>query len=388
MGTIPPPIATPAPHTSLRSARFRLFVLCTMVLATFLCVHTTVAQPDTRTYIYAPSPDWEPLDYFNFRDEHTGILADFVTRMELQTGLQIQRIQLNTWTEILDSLQTGGAHLSIGIHPTPARETYLNFTDPFLTIPMVILTRRSAPIRTKTELNNSTVAVVRNYASTEYLMQTLPDATWIPVEDELSAMIQTAYGQADAMMTDVLTAGYLIRRYGIQNLVLGPESDFEWKLAIGVVKSEPELFDVLSSYVDALPDDYDQMLLRSPMEITLSEAPGFWELHYKLVIGAFALIIVALAMFLGLNRRLNQLVKRQVGEIEQQNEKLREIAWLQSHELRGPLCLMSTILINLKDHEGCDGETREMLSHIEQSIHEIDTVIHTIVRKTDRLDLE
>lgn len=346
------------------------------------------AQNSERTFIYAPSPNWEPLDYFNFRDEHAGILADFVTQMELQTGIRLERIQLGSWSEILDSLQTGGAQITIGIHRTPSREAFLYFSDPFLTIPMVILTKRDARIRRSTDLNHKRLVVVRGYASSEYLMNTYPNATFIMVEDELSAMIQTAYGDADAMLIDIFTASHLMNRYGIRNLVLGPEPDFEWRLHVGVVKSEPELFALVRDYVSGLPSDYDQVLLRSPFQVNFSEPPGFWEQYQNFVIGAFVVIVVILLFFWVLNRRLHVLVRQQVGEIELQNERLREIAWLQSHELRGPLCRMATIVQTLREHDGCDEETKVMLGHIDTSIKEIDQVIHTIVSKTDRLNLD
>lgn len=344
--------------------------------------------PEGRTFIYAPSPNWEPLDYFNFRDEHSGILAGFVTRMEMQTGIHLERIQLGSWSEILDSLEAGAAHISIGIHRTSTREAFLNFTDPFLTIPMVMLTKRDARIRKNGDLNENTLAVVRSYASSEYLMERYPNARFIQVDDELTAMIQTAYGEADAMLVDVFTAGYLMNRYGITNLALGPETDFAWRLHIGVVKSEPELFDILQEYVASLPGEYDQLLLQSPIDVAFSEPTGFWDIYQRLIIGVFVLIVLALIVFWGLNRRLNLLVAEQVGEIEFQNKKLKEIAWLQSHELRGPLCRISSIISSLKEHKNCDSETKEMLEHMEKSVGEIDAVIHTIVRKTDRLDLD
>jgi ABC-type amino acid transport substrate-binding protein len=371
-----------------RKHRIQLILLVLSLLSISSVCAGTIDAVEGRTFVYAPSPNWEPLDYFNFRDEHTGILADLVTQMELQTGIAFKRIQLGGWSEILDSLQTGGVQITIGVHRTPSREEFLLFTDPFLTIPMVILTKRESRIRRHADLNQKTLAVVRDYASSEYLINAFPDATFMEVEDELAAMIQTAYGNADALLIDVFTAGYLMNRYEIRNLVLGPDTDFEWRLHVGVIRTEPELYALAQEFVTGLPADYDQILLRSPHHVTFSEPPGFWELYNRFIIGVFVLIMLALVLFWVLNRRLNLLVNRQVGEIEGQNAKLREIAWLQSHELRGPLCRMSTILTSLKDQEGGDAETKEILELMEKSIDEIDLVIHTIVRKTNRLDLD
>lgn len=367
-------------------------------LAFFICLAISIpaaaslgAQHNagqTDRIIYAPVPDWSPIDYINFRGEHVGTLADFVAHIELVTGLEFDRFHLETWSDILDSLQTGAVDVTVGIHRTPSREAFLNFTEPFLTIPMVILVRDDSGFRYDSNIDDMRLAVVRNYASTEFLQNNFPNSIYLTVEDELTAMIHTAYGTTDGLMIDVFTANHFIQRYGISNLRLGPAIDFDWELRIGVVKSNPELFEILQAAVAELPADFDQSLLRSPFDFVLAEQPGVWATYQNSIISVALLVGLILIVILLLNYRLKKLVSEQVGEIEQQNAKLREIAWMQSHELRSPLCRMSTIIESLQDHEGCDDETRELISYLQQSADDMDNAIREIVRKTENLQLE
>ena len=73
--------------------------------------------------------------------------------------------------------------------------------------------------------------------------------------------------------------------------------------------------------------------------------------------------------------------------LEEQNKKLREIAWSQSHELRGPLSRILG-LVDLIEKRGADEiENPEILGYLEQSAKELDEVIHRIVRMSHDIDL-
>lgn len=73
--------------------------------------------------------------------------------------------------------------------------------------------------------------------------------------------------------------------------------------------------------------------------------------------------------------------------LEEQNKKLREIAWSQSHELRGPLSRILG-LVDLVEKSGADEiENPEILGYLKQSSKELDEVIHRIVRLSNDIDL-
>ncbi len=75
-----------------------------------------------------------------------------------------------------------------------------------------------------------------------------------------------------------------------------------------------------------------------------------------------------------------------VMRISQQNERLREIAWIQSHVVRAPLAtLMGLVdLMRIREKEGIDEQT--LIADIEMTARKLDEVIHTIVRKSEMVD--
>jgi PAS domain S-box-containing protein len=67
-----------------------------------------------------------------------------------------------------------------------------------------------------------------------------------------------------------------------------------------------------------------------------------------------------------------------INEIEQQNEKLREISWIQSHVVRAPLARLMGLVSLLKDGRNDGEEKQKMLEYILISSRELDDVIGEI----------
>ena len=69
-----------------------------------------------------------------------------------------------------------------------------------------------------------------------------------------------------------------------------------------------------------------------------------------------------------------------INEIESQNTKLKDIAWIQSHIVRAPLTNILG-LIKLINETNSVNDT-ELLNHLNQSVLELDNSINEIVNKT------
>ena len=71
-----------------------------------------------------------------------------------------------------------------------------------------------------------------------------------------------------------------------------------------------------------------------------------------------------------------------INEIEDQNKRLKEIAWVQSHVVRAPLARIMALIDLLKDHDLTEKEREEMHENIITSANEMDKIIKDITLKT------
>ncbi|WP_276373665.1 PAS domain S-box protein [Chryseolinea sp. H1M3-3] len=72
-----------------------------------------------------------------------------------------------------------------------------------------------------------------------------------------------------------------------------------------------------------------------------------------------------------------------IQAIEDQNERLKEIAWTQSHVVRAPLARIMGLIEILPKYESYEQIPKEVLHYILSSAHELDHIIRDIVLKTE-----
>src|SRR5690606_9830855 len=71
--------------------------------------------------------------------------------------------------------------------------------------------------------------------------------------------------------------------------------------------------------------------------------------------------------------------------LEQQNQRLREISWIQSHVVRAPLARIMGLSKVLSENTSDEIMLKELLSHMDHSASELDNIIRDIISKTDKL---
>jgi len=77
--------------------------------------------------------------------------------------------------------------------------------------------------------------------------------------------------------------------------------------------------------------------------------------------------------------------KLQTHALETQNQKLMEIAWVQSHEVRAPLARLMGLVQLLSRYSDGEIVVKDSLHQILQSANELDEIIRKIVRKTEEI---
>lgn len=79
--------------------------------------------------------------------------------------------------------------------------------------------------------------------------------------------------------------------------------------------------------------------------------------------------------------------KKDQLQISEQNKKLKEIAWQQSHEVRSPVVNLLGITEQLNDNENLTKEDKEMLFNaITFEIKRLDVIIKSIIEKTNSIN--
>lgn len=86
-----------------------------------------------------------PFQYVNDEGELAGMTADYIQILEERLGVRME-VHLNLpWSDVLEKARLHELDLISCAARTAERETYLSFTHPYLSFPMVIISRKEGP---------------------------------------------------------------------------------------------------------------------------------------------------------------------------------------------------------------------------------------------------
>ena len=87
--------------------------------------------------------------------------------------------------------------------------------------------------------------------------------------------------------------------------------------------------------------------------------------------------------FISIGRDVTERVKN-VEAIREQNQKLRDIAWIQSHDVRGPLARIKGLVNLLSANSHSENET-QLIDYLRASSNELDDVLRKIMTKAEEV---
>jgi signal transduction histidine kinase/ABC-type amino acid transport substrate-binding protein/ActR/RegA family two-component response regulator len=267
---------------------------------------------------------YPPFVFLDSNHQPTGLAHDYLRLLESKLGIQFNQKRFSSLEAILTQAHRGKVHIVNAITKTPSRSTFLNFTDPFVLVPNVIIVRKENlnPMR-ETDLSGIKVSLVKSYAVTEYLTNKCAGLVPDLVADDLMGLLNVSFGRSDAAVIDLATASYLISQKGITNLRVAGEVAFGIQLSIGTPTSEPLLHHILQKGVGSITDDERQAIrdrwINKSSQGLLS-APGFW-------VATGSLLFISLAVIAGIlawNRILRREVTLRTTALATEKEFLRE----------------------------------------------------------------
>ncbi|MFT5700450.1 MAG: PAS domain S-box-containing protein [Desulforhopalus sp.] len=259
-----------------------------------------------------------PPNAFHDSDgSYKGLLIDFLVEIEKEIGITFVFHNFSQWNDLIEYSKTNNGFVIIGIAATEDRKNYLSFTDPFIKVPYVIVSKRSSTIETTTDLIGKKICTVANYAINDFLAEKFPTLKISPVADNTEGLQGVSAGIFDAMVLNQMYASFIIEDQGITNLKIAGESGYLNRLSAAASTQDPILSGILEKAVDQL----------SPRTRRLLYQKWLGQSHDTVsrtlltsLLGIILCITTLLAIFWGWNISLKKTVKKRTRDIIQSRE--------------------------------------------------------------------
>ena len=333
-------------------------------------------------------PNWMPFEKIE-NNKHIGIAADYIKIIENKIKTPIVLIPTKTWSESIEKGKKRECDIFSLVMTTPEREKYLNFTKPFLNIPVVLASNINAPfIDNINQIKHEKLAIVKDYAYAEIFKIKFPNINFIDVVNVKEGLKKVEKGEVFGFIGSLATVGYEIQNNYIGQLKITGKFDETLDLAIASRNDEAILNTILSKAIEDIPSIQRQEILNKWISINYPK-----EVDYKLLIPItiflFILVLIYRQYLLKkLNKKLLDKVKLEIQKNEEKNRILIQQSRMASmgemleniaHQWRQPLSTISVCATGMevkkKYNTLDDEEFFKSINHIKKSTQYLSNTI-------------
>jgi len=273
-----------------------------------------------------------PYDGRGDSGEHVGMASDYMQIFSERIGIPISIYDTQNWHETLEAIKARKCDVIPLAKSIANRESYLDFTTPYVTFPYVVATKTSETFVDGFAVKEGAVfSVVRSQAVVSDLRQYYPQINLIEVPDVAAGLRAVEDGRAFGYIG---VAGIIIHSFQkaeLTDIKIAGKLPVGYALGVATRNDEPQLHDIFQMAVDSLTSADHHRIQDKWLAVQVERVTDYTLLWF--VLGSSTVIVV---LFVYWNRKLRQARQRAeyasfhldaaLTQLETQNKALEELS--------------------------------------------------------------
>ncbi len=238
-------------------------------------------------------PNWMPLEMLH-NGKHVGMTSDYMQLVQQRAGISIELIKTETWAESIEFARQRKCDIFSLAMATPERKLYMNFTKPYLNMPLVLVSTLDTNFYLNVDMiRNKSIGIVKGYAYGEILRAKYPNMKLVYVESMADGLKKVENKELFGFIGTLATLAYQIQREYFGSLKIAGKFEEEWKLGIGVRNDEPFLLSIMEKAIDSIDINEHQAILNRWISIKYDK-----KINYKRIFQSLAFVFLLFMFFL------------------------------------------------------------------------------------------
>lgn len=282
-----------------------------------------------RTIRIAGPKAFPPFYHYEKNGTVRGMSSDYIHLIFNYLDIQPDIRSSAEWTQVLKEAEERKIDLISCSAKTIERELYLRFTEPYLSFPLVIITKTDAPfIGGLDDLHGKKVALIKGAAAYDWIRHDKIKVIPYFVKTPLDGLKTISLGHAEAHIDNLAAATYLIQKHGLTNLkIAAPAFHENYNLYIAVRKDWPELVSIINKIFAAITPQQHAAIRNRWLSVKYEYGIRKTDV-IKWILGISLIAITLLAVILMWNRRLNREIherKRAEKDLQESEKRFRNL---------------------------------------------------------------
>ena len=272
-------------------------------------------------------PNWLPLEKIE-NNEHIGITSDFFKLISQMIETPIRLVETKEWTESLEKIKRRECDILSLAEKTPSREKYLNFTKPYFSAPLVIVTKVGVPfVDNLNSIKEKSLAIVKDYSMEELLKNKYPGINLIEVKSIYEGLAYVQQDKVSGFLDNSLVINYEIQKNNMKDIAITGQFEDTYYLSIASRNDEAILNEILEKALLSIDGNTKTNLINKWNNIKYQV-----ETDYKLVLEILFFGISIIVLFIYWNLKLKdeirnkEIIQKKLKQSEERFRTLFDIA--------------------------------------------------------------
>lgn len=265
-------------------------------------------------------PNWMPFDKLE-KNVQIGMNSEFIKIIQSNINIPIEIISSETFSESLHYAKEGKCDFLSLIAKTENRSKYLNFTNSYLDVSLVLVTQHTEPsIYDIKSLRNKTVAVKKDSAIVDLIRKNYPFLGLLEVENNEEGLKKVKENKVYGLVSSLISTGYQFQKGYYNQLKINATFKEKLNLGFAINKNDEMLFLIMEKLVLSITEEAKQKIMNKWFSINYQK--GFnYELFWKIIFVAFLIVLFFIYRHYEVKRLNKELRESMKKELDRSRDK-------------------------------------------------------------------
>lgn len=339
-------------------------------------------------------PNWPPYEIYE-NGKYSGICNDFIQIISKRTGLKIKPEKDLTWEQSFEKLKKNEIQMVPGAGITEERLKDLIFTDNYIKLPWVVVTRKefTKKIDTLTEFNYKNVSIPRDYLQHEILKRDFPKINLIIRNNFAECLQDVTSGVSVATVGSLGAISYFINETSSTDLTIADYTHYQdYDVAFAFPKKQIILRNIVQKGLQSISKDERNKIFSKWTEINVKKEYNYAKLWNFFIGTGIVLAIIILVFFISnkilrkeINHRksIEKELSKTLEKINKQNDDKTILLQEIHHRVKNNLQIIISLL-RLQANTHTNQEVKEALQEAIERVNSI-SMVHEHIYKNPNL---